>query len=250
MSSPERLSVIVPARNEAALLGQTLEAILIAARPVRRVPVVEVIVVDNDSSDATARVARRYGRRGVRLVHSRQRGAASARNAGAAAARGDILCFVDADTLIPPNGLRRVYEHAVERRCAAGFFALAARERDLCARGWWAFWTLVRALPLARAKAMSGFMFCTRAAFERFGPFDERLAIGEEWSILAGVYAAAPERFVYDRDVTARTSSRRMAMQPFGYARTLGRYALAVLLPGAGWAYPDRFRAAPARRRR
>lgn len=248
MSSPERLSVIVPARNEAALLGQTLEAILAAARRLGRMAAVDVIVVDDDSRDATARNARRYGRRGVRLVPSHRRGAASARNAGAAAARGDILCFVDADTLIPPHGLRRVYEHAVERRCAAGFFALAARERDRGARAWWACWTLVRALPLARAKAMSGFMFCTRAAFERFGPFDERRMIGEEWPILAGVYAAAPERFVYDRGVTARTSSRRMAMRRFGYVRTLALYTLAVLLPAVRWSYPDRFRAAPARR--
>ena len=81
----------------------------------------------------------------------------------------------------------------------------------------------MRRLPLPRAKAMPACMFCTREAFDEFGPFDERVAIGEEWPILAGLYRARPRRFVYDRAITALSSGRRMELQRFGYTRTFAR---------------------------
>ena len=61
-------------------------------------------------------------------------------------------------------------------------------------------------------------MFCRATVFDEFGPFDEGVAIGEEWPILAGLYRHRPERFVYDRSITAYSSSRRMQAQRFGYS--------------------------------
>jgi glycosyltransferase involved in cell wall biosynthesis len=242
------LSVIVPARNEESFLGETIDAILHACRfaldfrpagcPAAD-GLFEVIVVDNYSIDGTSTVGLRYVSHGVRLVRADRVSAAYARNCGARAARGRILCFVDADTLIPSNSLQRVITHVIQHSCLAGFSALEAREPLLRARFWWSFWTWVRSLPLARAKAMSAFMFCTREAFERFGPFDENVVIGEEWPVLAGTYAAEPQRFIYDREIVARTSSRRMELQRLGYLRTFIRYVLAVLIPSGRKFYPD-----------
>jgi glycosyltransferase involved in cell wall biosynthesis len=177
----------------------------------------------------------------IRIVHCPAPGAARARNAGAAAAGGSVLVFVDADTRIPPLGLRRIEQH-VEGGYDSGIFRLAPQSPGLRAWCWWTFWNQVRRLPLSRAKALPAFMFCTRAVFDRFGPFDESVAIGEEWPILAGRYRDDPRRLVYDRTMAARTSGRRMDLQPFGYTRTYLKYALAILAPPARVRYSDAIR--------
>jgi hypothetical protein len=82
-------------------------------------------------------------------------------------------------------------------------------------------------------------MFCTRAVYHEFGPFDERVIIGEEWPILAGLYRARPERLVYDDTLAALTSSRRMELQRFGYTRTFLKYAWAVLHASGRNGYPE-----------
>jgi len=246
------LSVIIPARNEEALLGETLHAVLRSAGELLGVPgelpdlrgsPVEVLVVDNASTDGSLAVAAGYvAGHGVRLLHCEQIKAPCARNLGARESVGRVLAFVDADTVIPEHALRRVLGHCDVAGCQAGIARLASREPGWRARLWWSFWEHVRRLPVARAKAMPAFMFCTRAAFEEFGPFDERVAIGEEWPILAGVYRARANRFVYDRSLTALTSSRRMEMRPWGYLRTLGKYAWAIAHPSGQNGYGDHLR--------
>ena len=90
MTGPD-ISVVVPVRDGAATLPALLDSLAAQTLEPRRF---EVVVADNASRDATARVARE---RGVTVVSEPQRGRARARNAGAAAARGERLAFVDAD---------------------------------------------------------------------------------------------------------------------------------------------------------
>ena len=103
--SVEALSIIVPARNEEANLPKLLESITAQAiRPI------EIIVVDDASTDRTAEIAERFG---ARLVASRSlpdgwRGKTWACHQGALAARGDFFLFIDADTWFETDGLRRV----------------------------------------------------------------------------------------------------------------------------------------------
>ena len=124
----------------------------------------------------------------------------------------------------------------------AGIFALQGDPDTWSSRCWWSFWNAVRLLPLARAKALPAFMFCTRAVFDRFGPFDETVQIGEEWPILAGIYRRCPERLVYDRSLTAITSNRRMTLQRHGYAKVFFKYVWSVLHRSGRNGYPDTFR--------
>lgn len=88
------LSVIVPARNAQATLGRALP---VWKRPGRGD--IELIVVDDASTDGTAETASRYADKVLKLAE--RRGPAAARNAGARASRGDILLFVDADVRVP-----------------------------------------------------------------------------------------------------------------------------------------------------
>jgi glycosyltransferase involved in cell wall biosynthesis len=236
------VSVIIPARNERRLVGQTLDCVLNAVRHLGDTST-EVIVVDNASTDGTGDILDRYAAdRGVLALRLDRLGAARARNHGRANASGRILVFVDADTQIPPECLQRIVEHCEESGVEAGITRLAGLDGGVRARLWWLFWEHVRRLPLSRAKAMPALMFCTAAVFDEFGPFDEEVAIGEEWPILASLYRHRPGRFMYDRSITALSSSRRMQAQPFGYLRTFGKYVWAVLHISGRRYYSDRVR--------
>jgi GT2 family glycosyltransferase len=112
-SVPE-VSVIVPARNAAGDLRSCLER-LQASQGCR----FEVIVIDDASTDETPNVAWEFG---VRLLQTEQRrGPAHARNRGAAAARGEILVFIDADVLVYPDTLQHFIRTLHEADCAAVF---------------------------------------------------------------------------------------------------------------------------------
>src|SRR4051795_12560105 len=87
------ISFIIPAYNEEAELPATLRAIRSAAAGYEH----EIVIVNDASTDATAAVGEQFG---ARVISIERRQIAAARNAGAAAARGDIFIFVDADTRI------------------------------------------------------------------------------------------------------------------------------------------------------
>ena len=241
--SETRLSFVIPARNEEALIGEALEAVL--ASVARASGVVrgdlslpnsgfEVIVADDASEDATAAIVGTFADDvGVRLVPCIGGTCAAARNAGAAASSGRVLCFVDADTIVPENAVHRILElHEREGRCVV-LYRLASREPGIRAWIWWTFWGLARHVPVARAKSMPAFMSCDRAHFESYGPFDESRVTAEEWPLTGAAYRHHRERFLYDRSLTARTSSRRMELQPLGYARTFLKWVSVVLFPSS-----------------
>jgi rSAM/selenodomain-associated transferase 2 len=108
------ISIIIPTRNEAGALKSTLERGL-------QGNVQEVIVVDGDSTDETPAIARQLG---VRVINSPP-GRAGQMNAGAAVAQGDILLFLHADTLLPPDFASQISTTLARPGIAAGAFALA-----------------------------------------------------------------------------------------------------------------------------
>lgn len=253
-----RLSFVIPAHNEEALIGEVLEAILASVALASGVPrrelwlpdvAIEVIVADDASEDGTAAIVRGLvAAAGVRLVSCVGGNGAAARNAGTVASTGRVLCFVDADTIVPEHAVQRILDrHERDGRCLV-LYRLASREPGLRAWLWWSFWGLARRLPLARAKSMPAFMSCDRAHFERYGPFDARWAIAEEWPLTRAAYRHHRGRFLYDRTLTGRTSSRRMQLQPWGYVRTFLRWAAVVLVASARSHTYDRIRHEPGGR--
>jgi GT2 family glycosyltransferase len=90
MQERPRISVVVPARDDGPLLAECLAALRNGAASEQ----LEVVVVDDGSTDTTPTVAQSQG---ARLIQLAGRGPAAARNAGARAARGELLVFLDAD---------------------------------------------------------------------------------------------------------------------------------------------------------
>jgi glycosyltransferase involved in cell wall biosynthesis len=103
MSAP-RISVVVPVHNGAWSIDGCLESLLAMHDPPGGV---EVIVVDNGSSDATADILRRHA---VLIVCEPRRGAAAARNAGIRQARGEIIAFTDQDCIVARDWVQRIHE--------------------------------------------------------------------------------------------------------------------------------------------
>lgn len=95
-----RFSVVIPACNAAATLARAIESVRAQSWPAH-----EILVVDDGSTDATPEIARQFGD-AVRLLRQPNRGVAVARNAGAAAASGDWLAFLDADDWYAPERLQ------------------------------------------------------------------------------------------------------------------------------------------------
>jgi len=250
--SDTRLSIVIPARNEEALIAEVIEAILVSvaralgiSRRALWLPDTsfEVIVADDGSEDDTVAIVRTFvDDAGVRLLPCVGRTCAAARNAGVAVSSGRVLCFVDADTIVPEHAVARILDlHEGDRRCLV-LYRLVSREPGIRAWLWWTFWGLARNLPLARAKSMPAFMSCDRAHFEAYGPFQESWLIAEEWPLTRAAYRYHRARFLYDRSLSALTSSRRMELQPFGYSRTFLKWVSVVLFASARTHAYDRIR--------
>lgn len=97
MSAKVKYSIIIPAHNEEKYIAGCLESII------KYVPLsqVEVIVVDNASTDKTSQVVKTYSQ--VKLVQEPHKGLTRARQAGFKASQGEILCYLDADSRVYPE---------------------------------------------------------------------------------------------------------------------------------------------------
>jgi glycosyltransferase involved in cell wall biosynthesis len=193
------ISFIIPAHNEERLLGSTLVAVHNAAREVAEP--YEVIVVDDGSSDGTVEAALRHGARVIAVNH---RQIARARNAGARAASGDVLIFVDADTIVSAGAVRGAV--MALRGGAAGGGALVTFTGPLPRWAHAVAWLLSVSMRLGRMAA-GCYVFCSREAFDRVDGFDERLFVAEELALSRALRREGPVIILRTR---VQTSGRKL----------------------------------------
>ena len=193
------MSFVVPAHNEELLLGRTLASIHAAVRRAGRR--YEIVVVDDASTDRTAAVAAEHR---ARVVPIARRQIAAARNAGARAAAGDILIFVDADTLVTAEVIDATLA-ALDGGAVAGGAAMRLDGRVPWYGRVMAF--LVLAGMRAGRFAAGCYLFCTRAAFDAAGGFDERLYATEEIALSRALHRQG--RMVILREAV-ETSGRKL----------------------------------------
>ena len=170
-----KISIVVPAFNEERLLGQSLARIKSAANvfPLRGWEI-ELIVCDNNSTDRTVEIARAAG---ALVVFEPFNQIARARNRGAAAASGDWLIFVDADSHPNAELFADVAEQIQSGRCLAGGSTVRMDEKYLMVE----FLTLLWNCSSRMGCLLAGsFIFVEAAAFRKIGGFSDKLFAGEE----------------------------------------------------------------------
>jgi len=194
------ISFVIPAHNEAELIGRTLSAMHEAVRAAGET--YEIIVVDDASLDGTGMTAQEHGAQ-VLAVNFRQ--IAATRNAGARMATGDLLFFVDADTVVTARAIRAAITAlrggAVGGGSAVRFDGSVPLYAVILERV-----VLPLVLPLLNM-APGCFLFCTRQAYLTAGGFDESLFWSEEVSF--GNRLKCQGRFVILREFVI-TSGRKV----------------------------------------
>jgi glycosyltransferase involved in cell wall biosynthesis len=174
---PPRYSVVIPAYNEEQLLPRLLDSLDVARRIYGQADAIEVIVADNVSTDRTAEFA---AARGCQVVSTGTRVIAAVRNAGARAARGEILAFVDADTQVHPHTFIEIDKAFATGRVVGGATGATLERWSLGIS--LVYLTLV---PIALFTGMdTGVVFVRRKDFEEIGGYDESRLVAEDIAFL------------------------------------------------------------------
>jgi len=180
--------LIIPAHNETELLPRLLDTVDEArARFAAGCDAVEVIVADNASTDGTGDLARA---RGCRVVAVEKRRIAIARNAGARLARGEVLCFVDADMQIHPETFNAVARALDRDDVVAGATGVRLERWSVGIA-----FTYALIVPLVISLGMdTGVVFCRRDDFRAVGGYDERREMAEDVAFLMALRSLGKTR--------------------------------------------------------
>ena len=198
------LSVVIPAFNEETLLPGTLRAIGAAATDLSS----EVIVVDNESTDKTIQIAQDFG---AKIISESERNIAKVRNTGAQNALGDVLIFIDADTIVPPSLFLKIADVMKDEKCFGGAVAV---EYDESKRKWmkyymygWKFWQKFFNMKQGAAQ------FCRKSVFEKLGGYDKSIFVGEDIEFYWRLTTFAKQNdghLSFIENPKVRTSARRL----------------------------------------
>ncbi|MEO8435306.1 MAG: glycosyltransferase [Pyrinomonadaceae bacterium] len=201
-----KFSVIIPAYNEEKFLPRLLDSIAVArANYSGGAKAIEVIVADNDSTDGTAALAAAAG---AQVVTVTKRRIAAARNGGSQKAKGEILCFIDADSAIHPRTFAAIEEAINEGSTVAGATGVKLERRSLGL-----MFTYCLAMTMVWLMRMdTGVVFCRREDFETIGGYDENRLYAEDVAFLLAMRSLGRtrgQRLGRLRGVKALASTRK-----------------------------------------
>jgi glycosyltransferase involved in cell wall biosynthesis len=230
-------SVVVPAHNEELLLPNGLGAIDVAAEQVEGD--VEVIVVANRCTDATAELARATG---ATVVEDESRNISAVRNAGAAVATGEVLVTIDADCLMSPPTFREIERLLGTGRFVGGGTKVLPERRSVGIRATYALMEV--AVLLTRLGG--GLFWCLRSDFDALGGFDESLLLAEDLDFARRLRAHGKRtgrRFTTMRAAPIVASCRKF--DRFGdwhmFAMALQAREIRAVMKGTDTAWVDRY---------
>jgi len=218
----KKVSVIVPAFNEEKSLSATLESVR-----EQSYKNLELIVKDGLSKDKTTAIAEKYA---DKVISTKDVSAGDARNQGTAYAEGDILVFVDADTLLASDVIGRIVENFEKPNVTLVFPKYLPKKEVLEMEGrkvqlprrldifWFSLENLVRSYVDRYAGGMC--MACDAKTFREIGGFNETLKVCEDIEIS---YRLRRRGYaVCDRNIVAYPSARRYVKM--GFIKTLFTY--------------------------
>jgi len=225
------ISFVVPAYNEEALIASCLCSI--RAEVARTGCQAEIIVVDNNSTDSTRRIASSIP--GVVIVDEPQRGLVQARQAGCFAANGKLIANIDADTMLTEGWLRRALAEFSRCPDLAGlsgpciYYDLPRSAQFVAAvfyRIAFATYLLVRFMLGAGSMIQGGNFVISKRALEAAGGFNPEFRFyGEDTDLACRLSKVGPVKF--SLRLSALSSGRRFAAE--GLVRAALRYAVNYL---------------------
>jgi glycosyltransferase involved in cell wall biosynthesis len=226
MKSTRQCSVIIPTRNEAATIGETLRQYTALIDVVD----LEIIISDANSTDQTAEIVAawicQFGDR-IQLVQKPGRqNIAIGRNAGAAAACGTILFHTDADVRLPEPALffQTIAQHFADPRIAAATapIRIYPEEANFTDRFYHLLMntTIQWSIPLHWCLAKGECQIVRRSAFEQIGGYDERLVAGEDCNLFYRLQKAGKMLFL--NNLVVHHSPRRF--RQYGYWKVSYQY--------------------------
>ena len=232
MTTP-RFSIVIPAYNEERYLPRLLDSIDVARRAYSRgADAVEVIVADNASTDETAAVAARHG---AVVTRVEKRVIAAARNGGAAIARGELIAFVDADTV----SIHAATFDTIEQLMSSGRYIGGATGVGLERWSVGIALMYVMFLPMVWLTGMdTGVVFCRREDYLAVGGYDEARPVAEDVAFLMALRRlgrSRGKRLVRARTAKAIASTRKFDHHgDWHYFTVMPRVAFKVLVHRAG----------------
>jgi len=225
-----KISFAIPAYNEENYISGCLDAILTQASDAATRGGMEIIVVNNASSDGTAAVVKKYSEKypAVKLVDESKKGITHARRAGFLASSGELIANVDADTRITPGWVRRVLdEFARDPKLVALsgpfiYYDLSPAIRFLT-KVHYAIGYLIYHIFHIGAMLQGGNFVVRRDALLKIGGYDTNIAFyGEDTDIARRMSKIGKVKFTFK--LPAYTSGRRLAKE--GEIKTGIRYAI------------------------
>lgn len=183
MGADAMVSVIIPNYNYAAYLGQAIDSAL-----GQLYPAVEVLVVDDGSTDGSEAVLRGYGDR-IRWVRQARVGVSAARNRGIQESRGALIAFLDADDMWKPEKLARQVALLEDPRvgmvfCGIEYVNEVGRRLNVSVTG--RSGQALKEIALLRwpgAPGIGSTALIRKACFDRVGGFDPQLSTSADWDL-------------------------------------------------------------------
>ena len=229
------VSVIVPVYNGEATIEDCLRSLLRLDRPGVGV---ELIVVDNGSSDGTASVLERHRER-IRILHESTRGASAARNTGIRHARGDRIAFTDADCVVEPDWLVNLIPAIRDPQVGiAGGTILSRQPCNRIEKFGERIHDHRQAIEEESPYAITMNWASRRQVLEEVGLFDEALLRGQDVELARRIRFAG-YRIVYCREAVVRHRNEATLRGLFaeGMAHSRGAMLIRAKYPAA--AYED-----------
>ncbi len=208
-----RVSVVIPTYNRARPLERCLRALPAG---------VEIVVVDDGSTDRTAEISRRFPHDGLRYARKENGGPASARNLGASIASGDILLFTDDDCVPAPDWAQALTDRLTREPAVVG--GVGGRVLPLGSGTISRYFTFHRILepPDSCSYLVTANCAYRRSAFEAAGGFDESIQTpGGEDPDLAFRIRSRGYRLAFESSAVVHHDYRE---NPLDFARTFYRY--------------------------
>lgn len=211
-----RFSFIIPAYNEESIIGSCIDSIIPQINDED-----EIIVVDNNCKDNTAKTATDHG---AKVYKERRKGISHARNNGAKHAKGDILCFVDADGVLSQNWVKFAKAEMDDPKTQAVVGLNIFTHENPTKYVFYNSYTIVGYSGLLMYKIISGRTFLSgnnfairKDTFIKLGGFDP--VIGEDYWLSKKFWKLKYKKAVFNPKMVIKYSSR--GFDAAGYYKTV-----------------------------